>query len=174
MNRLSAIDAFGPAFARSARDAVSSVPPGRLVEDRTDRPSWRRYGWSPAAVCNFRAPVIPGNVPHGGLPPDAEDIFRAIRSIHLADYFHVFVIVIAVIAVLALIFLYLFCRFRFILFDSVVTRQPDIGRGWRKYESPGQSLFRVLAGVPAGHLGSTGPDCGFAAVEGIQKRPFQW
>jgi hypothetical protein len=84
---------------------------------------------------HFRAPITPSNVPHGDLPPNAEDFLRAIRSIHLADYFHVILIVIAVIAVLALIFLYLFCRFRFILFDTVVTGQPAIGRGWQKYES---------------------------------------
>jgi hypothetical protein len=80
-------------------------------------------------------------VPHDDLPRNAEDILRAIRSIHLADYFHVFVVVIGVIVVFALIFLYLFCRFRFILFDSVVTGQPDIGRGWRKYESQANRYF---------------------------------
>jgi hypothetical protein len=90
---------------------------------------------------NFRAPVIPHNVPHGDLPPNAEDILRAIRSIHLADYFHILVIVIAVIVVFALIFLYLFCRFRFILFDAVVTGQPVIGRGWHKYESQAHRYF---------------------------------
>jgi hypothetical protein len=91
---------------------------------------------------SFRVPVIPrGGVPHGDLPPNAEDILRAIRSIHLADYFHVIVIVIGVIVVLALIFLYLFCRFRFILFDSVVTGQPEIEHGWLKYESQANRYF---------------------------------
>jgi hypothetical protein len=140
MNRLSAIDAFGPAFARVR---AMLFRPFRLG-------TWLKFGLIgllgggtvvAGGGLNFRAPVIPGNVPHRGLPPDAEDIFRAIRSIHLADYFHVFVIVIAVIVVLALIFLYLFCRFRFILFDSVVTGQPDIGRGWRKYESQANRYF---------------------------------
>jgi hypothetical protein len=90
---------------------------------------------------NFRAPVIPRSGPHGDLPRNAEDILRAIRNIHLADYFHVIVIVIGVIVVFALIFLYLFCRFRFILFDSVVTAQPEIERGWRKYESQANRYF---------------------------------
>ena len=89
---------------------------------------------------NFRVPAIPRNG-HRNLPPNTEDILRAMRSIHLADYFHVFVIVIGVIVVLALIFLYLFCRFRFILFDSVVTGQPDIESGWRKYESQANRYF---------------------------------
>jgi hypothetical protein len=139
MNRLSAIDAFGPAFAR----VRAMLFPFRLG-------TWLKMGLigllgGGAVVSggsfNFRAPVIPRNVPHGNLPQNAEDIFRAIRSIHLADYFHVFVIVIAVIIVFALIFLYLFCRFRFILFDSVVTAQPDIERGWRKYESQANRYF---------------------------------
>ena len=44
---------------------------------------------------NFRVPVTPSGAPHGQLPPEAEDILRAMRSIHLADYFHVIVIAIA-------------------------------------------------------------------------------
>jgi hypothetical protein len=90
---------------------------------------------------NFRVPVIPHKAPHDDLPPNAEDILRAIRSIHLADYFHIFLIVIVVIVVFALIFLYLFCRFRFILFDAVVTGRPDIKGGWRKYESQANRYF---------------------------------
>lgn len=140
MNRLSAIDAFAPAFAQVR---AMLFHPFRLG-------AWLKMGLigllgGGAVVsgsgANFRTPVIPQNVPHGDLPPNAEDILRAIRSIHLADYFHIIVIVIAVIVAFALIFLYLFCRFRFILFDSVVTSQPDIGRGWRKYESQANRYF---------------------------------
>jgi hypothetical protein len=140
MNRLSAIDAFAPAFARVR---AMLFRPFRLG-------TWLKMGLigllgGGAAVSggnfNFRAPMAPSNVPHGDLPPNAEDFLRAIRSIHLAEYFHVFVIVIGVIVVFALIFLYLFCRFRFILFDSVVTGQPDIERGWQKYESQANRYF---------------------------------
>jgi hypothetical protein len=90
---------------------------------------------------NFRPPVFPAGVPHDQLPPEAADIARAIRSIHLADYIHIIVIAIAAIAVLALIFQYLFCRFRFILFDSVVTGNPAVGRGWRTYASQANRYF---------------------------------
>jgi len=140
MNRLSAIDSFAPAFARVR---AMLFRPFRLG-------TWLKMGLigllgGGAVVSggsfNFRAPVIPRGVPHDDLPPNADEILRAIRSIHLADYFHVFVIVIGVIVVFALIFLYLFCRFRFILFDSVVTGQPDIERGWRKYESQANRYF---------------------------------
>jgi hypothetical protein len=140
MNRLSAIDAFSPAFARVR---AMLFHPFRLG-------IWFKMGLIgllgggvvvSGGSYNFRAPVIPHGLPHGDLPPNAEDILRAIRSIHLADYFHAFVIVIGMIVVFALIFLYLFCRFRFILFDSVVIGQPDIERGWRKYESQANRYF---------------------------------
>lgn len=139
MNRLSAIDAFAPAFARVRAMLFS---PFRLG-------AWLKIGLIgllggglvvSGSGANIRTPVIPQNVPHGDLP-NADDILRAIRSIHLADYFHIIVIVIAVIVVFALIFLYLFCRFRFILFDSVLTGQPDIGLSWQKYESQANRYF---------------------------------
>lgn len=139
MNRLSAIDAFGPAFARVR---AMLFHPFRLA-------TWLKMGLIgllggglvvSGSGANFRTPAVPQNVPHGDLP-NADDILRAIRSIHLADYFHIIVIVIAVIVVFALIFLYLFCRFRFILFDSVLTGQPDIGLSWRKYESQANRYF---------------------------------
>ena len=140
MNRLSAIDSFAPAFARVR---AMLFHPFRLG-------TWLKIGLigllgggaivSSGGGSSFRVPAIPRSG-HGDLPPNAEDILRAIRNIHLADYFHAFVIVIGVIIVLALIFLYLFCRFRFILFDSVVTGQPDIESGWRKYESQANRYF---------------------------------
>src|SRR5215472_11446452 len=113
MNRLSAIDAFAPAFARIK---VILFQPFRLG-------TWLKIGLigllggavvSGGGGSNFRAPVMPRNAGHDDFPRNVDDIMRAIRSIHLADYFHIFVIAIAVIVVLALIFLYLFCRFRFI------------------------------------------------------------
>jgi hypothetical protein len=43
--------------------------------------------------------------------------------------------------VTGLIFQYLFCRFRFILFDSIIAGEPAIGRGWRKYASQANRYF---------------------------------
>ena len=97
MNRLSATDSFAPAFAR----VRAMLFPFRLG-------TWLKMGLigllgGGAVVSggsfNFRAPVIPRKEPHRDLPQNAEDIFRAIRSIPLADYFHIIVIVIAVIVV---------------------------------------------------------------------------
>ena len=88
---------------------------------------------------NFRAPVFP---PHGNMPNDpVAEIQNAIRSVHLADYFHLIVIVIAVLAAVALVFLYLFCRFRFVLFDSVISGQAEVGRGWSRYAGQANRYF---------------------------------
>jgi hypothetical protein len=89
---------------------------------------------------NFRS-SFPPRFPQGQLPPEAGDIGRIMRSIHLADYMHIIVIAIACAVVLGLTFQYLFCRFRFILFDSIVTGQPVIGRGWRNYASQANRYF---------------------------------
>jgi hypothetical protein len=140
MNRLSAIDAFGPAFARVG---TMLFQPFRLS-------AWLKMGFigllgggvvTASSGFNFRPPVLHPGVPSGRGPIGPEDITRAIRSVHLADYFHIFLIVLAVAVVIGLIFQYLFCRFRFILFDSVVGGQPAIGRGWRKYGSQANRYF---------------------------------
>jgi len=94
------------------------------------------------ANVNFRAPAFPQELPHDQFPQDPwAEIHHAIRSIHLADYFHIIVVVVAALVVISLIFLYLFCRFRFVLFDSVMSGQPMVGRGWRRYASQANRYF---------------------------------
>ena len=169
MNRLSAIDAFGPAFARVGAILFS---PFRLG-------AWLKMGFigllgggvvTASSGFNFRVPVFHPGVPTGRGPFDPMEAGRLIRSIHLADYFHIFVIVLAVAVVIGLIFQYLFCRFRFILFDSVVTGQPAIGRGWRKYGPQANRYFgfwlvfrlvnwaamAVIVGLPLWHAYKNG------------------
>lgn len=141
MNRLSAIDAFGPAFTRV----------GTLLFQRFRVAVWLKIGLIgllggglvTASSGSFRFPSPAGNpnFPSGEHAPGAADLFRAINAIHLAEYFHLFVIAIASAVVLGLIFQYLFCRFRFILFDTVVTGQASIGRGWKKYGSQANRYF---------------------------------
>src|SRR5215472_11063958 len=141
MNRLSAIDAFNPAIAR-----VESMlfKPFRLG-------TWIKMGFigllggglaTFSMNTNFRGPVF---APHGSgsdFPSDPlYEIQKAVRSIHLADYFHIIVVVLAVIVVISLIFMYLFCRFRFVLFDSVIGGKPVVGRGWRQYAPQANRYF---------------------------------
>jgi hypothetical protein len=94
---------------------------------------------------NFGRPRLP-QFPHDQFPNDPwAEISRAMNSIHLVNflhtYFHIILAVVAVIVAISLVFLYLFCRFRFILFDVVVFGQPVIGRGWRQYASQANRYF---------------------------------
>jgi len=141
MNRLSAIDAIGPAFSRVGTMLFS---PFRL---RT----WLKIGFigvlggglvtasSGGGNMNFRG-GFPPQFPKGRLPDDW-DLSRVFNSIHLADYIHFIMIAIGIAIVLGLIFQYLFCRFRFILFDAIISGEPVIGRGWRNYASQANRYF---------------------------------
>ncbi|MGC2694455.1 MAG: hypothetical protein WA738_01555 [Candidatus Angelobacter sp.] len=141
MNRLSAIDALGPAFAR-----VNTMlfKPFRLG-------TWLKMGFIGIlgggvatfnSNFNFRAPVMPRQFPRDQLPKDPwADIQSALRSIHLADYLHIILIAVVVLVVISLVFLYLFCRFRFVLFDAVVGGQAFISRGWRRYAAQANRYF---------------------------------
>jgi hypothetical protein len=141
MNRLSAIDAFGPAFKRV----------GTLLFQRFSVGIWLRFGLigllggglvtAGGGGNRFNPADWNSRFPNGQAPPEMADITRAIRSIHLADYIHIFVIVFVAVVVLALVFQYLFCRFRFILFDAVVYGQPEIRKGWTKYGSQANRYF---------------------------------
>ena len=144
MNRLSAIDAIGPAFSRVG---TMLFKPFRLG-------TWIKMGFIGLlggglvtfSNMNFHAPMVPPRGSHGDFPSDPlYEIQRAIRAIHLADYFHTYfhiiVAVLAAIVVTSLIFLYLFCRFRFVLFDSVISSQPTVKRGWRQYASQANRYF---------------------------------
>lgn len=104
-------------------------------------------GWLAGAVVtasanfNFRLPQFPA----GQFPNDPfKDINQAIRSIHfaqLAGFMALLVMVLMIGLVFALIFTYLFSRFRFILFDTVVSSQVVVGPGWRRYREQGNRYF---------------------------------
>jgi hypothetical protein len=142
MNRLSAIDAFSPAFTRV----------GTLLFQRFRLGIWLRFGLigllggglvtaGGGGGSNLNLQNLNSRFPSGQAPPEFADIARAIRSIHLADYIQYFVAGFIAIVVLALVFQYLFCRFRFILFDAVVNGQPEIRKGWNKYGSQANRYF---------------------------------
>lgn len=137
MNRLSALDSFGPAFSR-VRD---------LLFQRFKLALWLRIGFIGLLGGGVVTAGSTGNsfrgseVPWDQISPEAGHWNRMVHSIHLANYAHLILFGIAAIAVIVLIFQYLFCRFRFILFDTVVLGQSEIGRGWRKYESQANRYF---------------------------------
>jgi hypothetical protein len=172
MNRLSAIDAVSPAMAR-----VSTMlfKPFRLG-------TWLKMGFigllgggvvvARMGNLNFRAPIVPpSGRPSGRVSEDPmADLQRILGSIHVADYIHAIVIALIIGVAVSLIFLYLFCRFRFVLFDSVITQQPVVGRGWRLYASQANRYFgfwlvfrlvnfgllALIIGVPLWHAYKSG------------------
>jgi hypothetical protein len=141
MNRLSAIDAFAPAWSRVG---TMLLKPFRLG-------TWLKMGFigmlgGGLATANgnfgFRFSPPHARVPSGRFPSDPlAEIQQAIRSVHLSDYFHLIVTVLICVLLLSLIFLYLFCRFRFVLFDSVISGRPAVGHGWRQYASQANRYF---------------------------------
>jgi len=139
MNRLSALDAFAPAMARVR---AMLFKPFRLG-------TWLKMGFIGllgGGVATFHSNTNFGNsyrFPANRRFPDDPfaEILRALHSIHIADYIHVILIALAIGVTISLIFLYLFCRFRFVLFDSVITTQPAVGRGWRLYASQANHYF---------------------------------
>jgi hypothetical protein len=51
------------------------------------------------------------------------------------------VVIVAAVMLLSLVFAYISCRFRFILLDSVLAGNSDIGRGWRQYANQANQFF---------------------------------
>ena len=91
---------------------------------------------------NFRGPIVPPSHPPSGRGGDPlAELQRILASIHVADYMHAIVVALIIGLAISLVFLYLFCRFRFVLFDSVVTQQAAVGRGWRLYASQANRYF---------------------------------
>jgi hypothetical protein len=144
MPRLSPVDAVGPSFARVG---AMLFHPFRL---RT----WLKMGfigWLAGglvtASLNFN--FSPQRFPAGQFPSDPwkdlDRVFRnAVHSIHFAQFagfmaLLMFVLVIGLI--FSLIFTYLFSRFRFILFDAVVSGEVQVGRGWHSFRDPANRYF---------------------------------
>jgi hypothetical protein len=142
MNRLSALDAFSPAMARVG---AMLFKPFRLS-------TWLKMGFIGllgggvarfSGNMNFRGPMFPpSRTPSGGMPDDPfAELQRILHSIDVARYMHAIVIGLVIAVAVSLVFLYLFCRFRFVLFDSVITTQAVVRRGWRLYASQANRYF---------------------------------
>ncbi|HLY91712.1 MAG TPA: hypothetical protein VKQ89_00500 [Candidatus Angelobacter sp.] len=142
MNRLSAVNAVSPAMSRVSSMLFKSFRLG----------TWLKMGFigllgggvvAGGGNFNFRGPIthVQRNPSGGSTGDPLAEIERVLRSIHVADYVHAIMIAFIIGMALALIFLYLFSRFRFVLFDSVITQQPVVGRGWRMYASQANRFF---------------------------------
>ncbi len=169
MPLLSAIDAVHPAFDRMTSMLFN---PFRF---RT----WLKIGfigWLAGGVAaanfnsfNYRMPS------RSEFPADASDVLgrkisEAISNFHIGGYLGIIVCVVLLFVVVSLVFLYLFSRFRFILFDTVISKQAIIRRGWHQYGSQtgryfifwiGYTLLSwaalgVIVGLPLWHAYKSG------------------
>jgi hypothetical protein len=134
MFRLSAIDAINPAFERMK---AMLFRPFRFK-------TWLKIGfigWLAGAGTgsfNLNLPSTPGGGSSGGTASqDAEQTIRAFLNEHLL----LIALIVGAGILIGLAFVYISCRFRFILFDSVLQRDPKIGRGWRRYGGESNRYF---------------------------------
>jgi len=130
MPRLSCIDAIGPAF-------------GRLT-DMLFRPfrfaTWLKMGFvgwlagaASSSVPNFN--YTNPNIPAKEGSEVAREVDRFLQTL-FSEHLLAIVVLTAVALAVMLGFTYLFCRFRFVLFDSVLSGGPEIARGWNRYSRP--------------------------------------
>jgi hypothetical protein len=122
MPRLSAADAVSPAMER----ARSMLVPFRLK-------TWLKMGF-----IGWLAGELAGGANMGGRIPAGHTVpvhsGGGMPGIHMPQQILLIIgIVVAFLLVVGIIFAYLFSRFRFVLFDSVLKRDIMIGRGWQLY-----------------------------------------
>ncbi|HMF92131.1 MAG TPA: hypothetical protein VKL40_15915 [Candidatus Angelobacter sp.] len=136
MFRLSAVDAINPAFERMK---AMLFRPFRFK-------TWLKIGfigWLAGAGTsggfNYRG-GLPGGSEGGTAGHDVEQTIRVFLSEHMI----LVIMAVALTMALSVAFLYLSCRFRFILLDSVLERDPQIARGWWRYGGPANRYFGFL------------------------------
>jgi hypothetical protein len=135
MPRLSAVEAISPAFERLK---AMMFRPFRLK-------TWFKVGligllaggMASSGNFNFKLPSAPSQLPSGS----GKSVEDFIRSLHLANYLPLIAVLAVIALVITVAFIYLSCRFRFVLFDSVLASDPNIERGWRRY---GRQAHRYL------------------------------
>jgi len=94
--------------------------------------------------CNFNYPLNTPNTPHIPYPASHAflgDNFPAQLTQHAALFAALIAALIVVGIGLAVLFTYIASMMRFILFDSIVTRECHIRAGWTRRKEPGFRLF---------------------------------
>src|SRR5258708_16689609 len=128
--------------------AVDSVTPA------IDRTKWIvlpfRFGtWLVLGVIGLLAGEMSGGGFNAGFPssfPGHEKLpptgAGGLPAFHFPHGLLMFLIVLGVVIVIfGLAFMYIACRFRFILFDTVIHGRADIGRGWSSYAQQANRYF---------------------------------
>ena len=137
MRVLSAIDAASPAFERTK--AMLFHPFRVKTWIKIGFIGWLAGGFASGGNFNYQSR---GAWPGGH---DIDDLWRkiydAIHSIHVGEFIWIAVVLATILLAVGVLFVYLFSRFRFILFDTVISGNADIGRGWRRYRDQGHRFF---------------------------------
>src|SRR5215831_4119173 len=134
MPRLSATESINPAFERVK---MMLFRPFRFT-------TWLKLGFigwlagAGSASFNLNAPSPPGGGSSG--LPTGEDVEHTIRAF-LSGHLLLIALIVAAGILIGLGLVYLSCRFRFILFDSILQQDPQIGRGWRRYNREANRYF---------------------------------
>jgi hypothetical protein len=133
MPRLSAVEAIHPAFERLK---TMMFRPFRMK-------TWLKVGligWLAGGVAasgSFNVPSAPGEMPRAS----GKSVEDFIHSLHLGNYIPLIVVLVIIALMIAVAFIYLFCRFRFVLFDSVLSSDANIERGWSRYGRQAHRYF---------------------------------
>jgi hypothetical protein len=107
--------------------------------------------------CHFNLPVTPkhtgGKVPTiPGFPPFPHSTLPHIDASRIVQFAALIVALVLLAIILGFIFLYISSVFRFILFDSVLSRRCAIGEGWRRWHAAGRRFFlwQIVFGIAQG------------------------
>ena len=129
---------------------------------------WLAGGFASGGNFNYQSR---GSWPGGHELDDVwRKIYDAMQSIHLREFIWIIVVLATIGLVIGIFFVYLFSRFRFILFDTVISGNADIGRGWRRYRDQANRFFAfwllytlavwvvfgVIIGIPLWHAYKAG------------------
>jgi len=138
MFRLSAVDAVRPAFER--------------VRSMLFRPfrfkTWLKIGFigwlagTASGGFNLNLPSFPGGGGSSG-STGGQDVERTIRAF-FTEHLLLVALIVAASFLIGLGFMYISCRFRFVLFDSILQQDAQIGRGWRRYAREANRFFGFL------------------------------
>lgn len=88
---------------------------------------------------NINVPSFPG----GSGSSEGGDVAQNVR-VWLHEHILLIVLIAVVAMIMALLLMYVSCRFRFILFDSIVNKDANIGRGWKRYGAQALRYFGFL------------------------------
>jgi hypothetical protein len=150
----------------SATDAISLAV--EHTKQQLFRP-FRVWQWTKLAIVGLLAGELGGGfngnfkslAQHGGGSPDST--FPGLGSIDWAVVASLLTVIVITGLVLTVLFMYISSVMRFVLFDSIVTKQCHIRAGWAQRQTPGWRLFLwklvygviigfsmlVLVGIPA-------------------------